>query len=44
MADKMRAAVCYGQNELREESVPIPEVPEGSIRVRVRAVAICGTD
>ena len=44
MKDTMRAAVCYGQNDLRVESVPVPEVPEGSIRVKVKAVAICGTD
>lgn len=40
----MRAAMCYGPNQLKVESVPIPDVPEGSIRVRVRAIAICGTD
>lgn len=44
MNKTMRAAVCYGQNDLRVEDVPIPEVAEGSIRVRVKAVAICGTD
>jgi len=40
----MRAAVVYGQNDLRVESVPIPAVPEGSFRVKVVACAICGTD
>jgi len=40
----MRAAVVYGQNQLRVESVPIPPVPEGSFRIRVVACAICGTD
>ena len=44
MKETMRAAICYGQNQLKVESVPIPAVEPGSIRVRVRAVAICGTD
>lgn len=44
MQDMMRAAVCYGKNQLKVENVPIPAVPEGSIRVKVKAVAICGTD
>ena len=40
----MLAAVVHGQNDLRLEEVPIPEVPAGSIRVRVEACGICGTD
>jgi len=41
---KMKAAVVYGQNNMRLEEVPIPEVPEGSIRIKVKYCAICGTD
>lgn len=40
----MKAAVVYGQNQLRVEDAPIPEVPAGSFRIKVEACAICGTD
>jgi L-iditol 2-dehydrogenase len=40
----MKAAVVYARGDLRLEDLPIPEVPAGSIRVRVKACAICGTD
>jgi len=40
----MRAAVVYGQGDLRVEDVPVPDVPTGSIRVRVMACGLCGTD
>ena len=40
----MKAAVVYGFNDLRIEQVPVPETPEGSIRIKVEACAICGTD
>jgi len=40
----MKAAVVHARGDLRLEQLPIPEVPAGSIRVRVRACAICGTD
>ena len=44
MQKTMRAAVVYGQNDLRLETVPVPETPAGSILVKVQACAICGTD
>jgi L-iditol 2-dehydrogenase len=40
----MKAAVVHARGDLRLEQLPIPGVPAGSIRVRVRACAICGTD
>ena len=40
----MKAAVVHARGDLRLENLPVPEVPAGSIRVRVRACAICGTD
>jgi len=40
----MRAAVVHGLDDLRLEDIAVPAVPEGSIRVRVQACAICGTD
>ena len=40
----MKAAVVYGLGDLRLEEVPVPPVPAGSIRVKVQACSICGTD
>jgi L-iditol 2-dehydrogenase len=40
----MKAAVVYGLNDLRLEDIPVPAVPAGSIRVKVKACSICGTD
>ena len=40
----MRAAVVHGKNDMRVEDVPLPDVPPGSIRVKVMSCAICGTD
>jgi L-iditol 2-dehydrogenase len=40
----MRAAVIHAKGDLRLQDLPIPDVPAGSIRVRVKACAICGTD
>ena len=40
----MKAAVVHAKGDLRLEERPIPDVPEGSIRIKVEACAICGTD
>ncbi len=40
----MKAAVVHGIDDLRVEEVTLPAVPEGSIRVKVEACGICGTD
>ena len=40
----MKAAIVYGKGDLRLEDIAVPPVPSGSIRVRVQACAICGTD
>ena len=40
----MNAAVLHAKGDLRVEDIPVPDVPAGSIRVQVRACAICGTD
>jgi (R,R)-butanediol dehydrogenase/meso-butanediol dehydrogenase/diacetyl reductase len=40
----MKAAVFYGQKDVRVEEVPEPEVREGSVKVRVDWCGICGTD
>jgi L-iditol 2-dehydrogenase len=40
----MRAAVLYGREDLRIESMPVPEPERGEIVVRVEAALTCGTD
>src|SRR5947199_7723318 len=40
----MTAAVLYGKENLRIESVPVPEMEPGDVLVRVRAALTCGTD
>ncbi len=40
----MKAAVLYGQKDLRIEDIPKPEIDAGEVLVRVRATGICGSD
>ncbi|HWF67510.1 MAG TPA: zinc-dependent dehydrogenase [Acidobacteriaceae bacterium] len=40
----MRAAVYRGINDVRVENVPVPEIGEGEVLVRIRACGVCGTD
>ncbi|MGA8030022.1 MAG: zinc-binding dehydrogenase [Bryobacteraceae bacterium] len=40
----MRAAVLYGKEDVRLESVPVPAIGKGELLVRVRAALTCGTD
>lgn len=40
----MAAAVLYGKEELRIESVEVPKISAGDLLVRVRAALTCGTD
>jgi L-iditol 2-dehydrogenase len=40
----MKAARIRAPGGMRLEEIPVPEVPAGSIRVDVRACAVCGTD
>lgn len=44
LAPQMTAAVLYGREHLRIETVDVPEVGEGDVLVRVRAALTCGTD
>ena len=43
-ATEMRAAVYHGQNDVRMETVPVPEIGAGEILVRIHTCGICGTD
>lgn len=40
----MRAAILHGKEDVRVESIGIPEIGPGEILVRVRAALTCGTD
>jgi L-iditol 2-dehydrogenase len=43
-ATSMQAAVLYGKEDVRLESVPVPAIGPGEILVRVRTALTCGTD
>ena len=40
----MQAAVYRGQNDVRLETVPVPEIGAGEVLIRVHTCGICGTD
>lgn len=40
----MQAAVLYGKEDVRLETVPVPSIGPGELLVRVRAALTCGTD
>ncbi len=40
----MKAAVLYGDDDLRYEEVAEPEVKAGQVKVRVKACGVCGSD
>jgi L-iditol 2-dehydrogenase len=43
-AGTMQAAVLYGKEDVRLESVPVPKIGPGELLVRVRTALTCGTD
>ena len=40
----MQAAVYHGVNDVRLETVPVPQIGAGELLVRVHSCGICGTD
>ena len=40
----MQAAVYRGINDVRLETVPVPEIGPGEMLVRVHSCGVCGTD
>jgi L-iditol 2-dehydrogenase len=40
----MRAAVYRGKNTVAVEDVPVPQIADGEVLIRVAACGICGTD
>src|SRR3954465_7300759 len=43
-ARTMQAAVYRGKNDLRLETVPVPQIGKGELLVRIHTCGICGTD
>jgi len=40
----MRAAIYRGVNEVRVETIPVPEIGAGEVLVKIHTCGICGTD
>jgi L-iditol 2-dehydrogenase len=40
----MRAAVYRGINDVRVETIPVPEIGDGEVLVKIHTCGICGTD
>jgi len=40
----MKAAMLYGIKDLRIEEIPVPEVADGEVLVKIKAATTCGTD
>lgn len=40
----MKAAVLYGNEDIRYDDYPTPQVKPGTVKVHVRATGICGSD
>jgi L-iditol 2-dehydrogenase len=40
----MLAAVLYGKEDVRVESIPVPDVGPGEVRLRIGAALTCGSD
>ncbi len=40
----MKGARLYGKEDLRLEELPIPEISEDEVLVKIKSAAICGTD
>jgi L-iditol 2-dehydrogenase len=44
IGEQMRAAVYRGKNDVRLETVPVPQIAPGEVLIRVHTCGICGTD
>lgn len=42
--EKMKVAMYYNNNDVRIEEMPIPEIMDAEILVKVKACGICGSD
>lgn len=44
MADKMKAAMLTGAQNIEIKELPVPELNEGEIEIKVSACGVCGSD
>ena len=44
MNDKMEAALFYGKEDIRLESIDLPQVGDGDVLLKIGACGICGSD
>lgn len=44
MSKKMKAALWYGQKDIRLEEVEVPAVRDGEVKIKVEWCGICGSD
>lgn len=42
-ADTMNAVRFHGQNDLRYERIPVPQIRQGQVKIRPSWVGICGS-
>jgi L-iditol 2-dehydrogenase len=42
--EQMLAAIYYGKNDMRLETIPVPKIGSGELLVRIHTCGICGTD
>lgn len=40
----MKASVYYSKNDIRYEDVPVPEIEDGDILLKMKSCGLCGTD
>jgi len=40
----MKASVYYSKNDIRYEDVPVPEIGDGDILLKMKSCGLCGTD
>jgi len=40
----MKASVYYGKNDIRFEDLPVPEIEDGDILLKMKSCGLCGTD
>src|SRR3954451_22724376 len=43
-SSRMKAAVLYGQEQIRVEEVALPPLKPGEVRIDIEAALTCGTD
>jgi L-iditol 2-dehydrogenase len=44
MSEKMKAMVLYGPEDIRLESVPVPECGDRDVLLKIKAIGLCGSD